>query len=95
MRESSSACPVASPKSVEKRTTDQNELSRDPLPNGRRRCPGQLRVPGRAVLVGDMYVLWTGAAWRDVPAETVSCSDVTPGAGCETGARPTREIRSR
>lgn len=24
-----------------------------------------------------MYVLWTGVAWRDVPAETVGCSGVT------------------
>ncbi|GGR35736.1 hypothetical protein GCM10015536_46860 [Streptomyces griseomycini] len=36
-----------------------------------------MRVPDRAALAGVMYVLRTGAAWRDVPAETVGCSGVT------------------
>ncbi|WP_435693972.1 transposase [Streptosporangium nondiastaticum] len=41
------------------------------------RHPGRLRVPGRAALAGIMYVLRTGVAWRDVPAETVGRSGVT------------------
>lgn len=48
-----------------------------PAPERRRRYPGRLRVPGRAALAGVMYVLRTGVAWRDVPAETVGCSGVT------------------
>ncbi|SCE32143.1 Putative transposase of IS4/5 family [Streptomyces sp. ScaeMP-6W] len=36
-----------------------------------------LRVPDRAALAGVMYVLRTGVAWRDVPAEAVGCSGVT------------------
>ncbi len=48
-----------------------------PAPERRRRCPGRLRVPDRAALAGVMYVLRTGVAWRDVPAETVGCSGVT------------------
>nr|WP_240811023.1 IS5 family transposase [Streptomyces tendae] len=48
-----------------------------PAPERRRRCPGRLRVPDRAALTGVMYVLRTGVAWRDVPAETVGCSGVT------------------
>ncbi len=47
-----------------------------------------LRVPDRAALAGVMYVLRTGVAWRDVPAEAVGCSGVRPGAGCGTGPRP-------
>ncbi|MFJ3608688.1 MULTISPECIES: IS5 family transposase [Streptomyces] len=43
----------------------------------RHRYPGRLRVPDRAALAGVMYVLRTGVAWRDVPAETVGCSGVT------------------
>ncbi|MEU2623094.1 transposase [Streptomyces sp. NPDC007157] len=43
----------------------------------RRHHPGRLRVPDRAALAGVMYVSRTGAAWRDVPAETVGCSGVT------------------
>ncbi|GGT59904.1 hypothetical protein GCM10010271_73920 [Streptomyces kurssanovii] len=39
--------------------------------------PGRLRTPDRAALAGVMYVLRTGVAWRDVPAETVGCSGVT------------------
>ena len=31
----------------------------------------------RAALAGVMYVLRTGVAWRDVPAETVGCSGIT------------------
>ncbi|GGZ24879.1 hypothetical protein GCM10010300_80480 [Streptomyces olivaceoviridis] len=37
----------------------------------------RLRVPDRTALAGVMYVLRTGVAWRDVPAETVGCSGVT------------------
>ncbi|MEV7834920.1 IS5 family transposase [Streptomyces subrutilus] len=48
-----------------------------PAPERRRRHPGRLRVPDRAALAGIMYVLRTGVAWRDVPAETVGCSGVT------------------
>jgi transposase len=46
-------------------------------PERRHRYPGRLRVPDRVALVGIMYVLRTGVAWRDVPAETVGCSGVT------------------
>ncbi|MFH9981725.1 IS5 family transposase [Streptomyces sp. NPDC017179] len=48
-----------------------------PAPERRRRHPGRLRVPDRVALAGVMYVLRTGVAWRDVPAETVGCSGVT------------------
>ncbi|MET9912542.1 IS5 family transposase [Streptomyces sp. NPDC006476] len=48
-----------------------------PAPERRYRYPGRLRVPDRAALVGILYVLRTGVAWRDVPAETVGCSGVT------------------
>jgi transposase len=48
-----------------------------PEPARRHRYPGRLRVPDRAALAGVMYVLRTGVAWRDVPAETVGCSGVT------------------
>ena len=48
-----------------------------PAPERRRRYPGRLRVPDRAALAGVLYVLRTGVAWRDVPAETVGCSGVT------------------
>ena len=39
--------------------------------------PGRGARVDRAALAGIMYVLRTGAAWRDVPAETVGCSGVT------------------
>ncbi len=48
-----------------------------PAPERPRRYPGRLRVPDRAALAGILYVLRTGVAWRDVPAETVGCSGVT------------------
>lgn len=48
-----------------------------PAPERRRRHPGRLRVPDRAAPAGILYVLWTGVAWRDVPAEMVGCSGVT------------------
>ncbi len=48
-----------------------------PAPERRHRHPGRLRVPDRVALAGVMYVLRTGVAWRDVPAETVGCSGVT------------------
>ncbi|WP_432445260.1 IS5 family transposase [Streptomyces malaysiensis] len=48
-----------------------------PAPEQRHRYPGRLRVPDRAALAGVMYVLRTGVAWRDVPAEMVGCSGVT------------------
>ncbi|GAA2433235.1 hypothetical protein GCM10010421_22780 [Streptomyces glaucus] len=34
-------------------------------------------MPDRAALAGVLFVLRTGVAWRDVPAETVGCSGVT------------------
>ncbi|MGX1955895.1 IS5 family transposase [Streptomyces anulatus] len=48
-----------------------------PAPDRRHRHPGRHRVPDRTALAGIMYVLRTGVAWRDVPAETVGCSGVT------------------
>ncbi|MEU9575415.1 IS5 family transposase [Streptomyces massasporeus] len=48
-----------------------------PAPERRHRYPGRLRVPDRVALAGVMYVLRTGVAWRDVPAETVGCSGAT------------------
>ncbi|GGT57732.1 hypothetical protein GCM10010271_71710 [Streptomyces kurssanovii] len=48
-----------------------------PAPERRHHHPGRLRVPDRAALAGIMYVLRTGVAWRDVPAETVGCSGAT------------------
>ncbi|QEV50255.1 transposase [Streptomyces vinaceus] len=48
-----------------------------PAPERRHRHPRRLRVPDRVALVGTMYVLRPGVAWRDVPAETVGCSGVT------------------
>ncbi|WP_372481341.1 IS5 family transposase [Streptomyces flavotricini] len=35
------------------------------------------RLPPRAALAGIVYVLRTGVAWRDVPAQAVGCSGVT------------------
>ncbi|MEV5687604.1 IS5 family transposase [Streptomyces sp. NPDC052164] len=46
-------------------------------PERRRRHHGRLRVPDRVALAGVLYVLRTGVAWRDVPAETVGCSGAT------------------
>jgi len=46
-------------------------------PERRHRFPGRLRVPDRTALAAVLYVLRTGVAWRDVPAETVGCSGVT------------------
>lgn len=46
-------------------------------PERRLRHPGRLRVPDRLSLAGVIYVLRTGVAWRDAPAETVGCSGVT------------------
>ncbi|GAU71286.1 putative transposase [Streptomyces sp. NBRC 110611] len=48
-----------------------------PAPERRRRYPGRLRVPDRTALAGVLYLLRTGVAWRDVPAESVGCSGVT------------------
>ncbi|WP_434091274.1 transposase [Streptomyces flaveus] len=48
-------------------------------PERRRRYPGRLRGADRAALAGVMYVLRTGVAWRDVPAETVACSAMIRG----------------
>jgi transposase len=48
-----------------------------PAPERRHRYPGRLRAPDRAALAGILYVLRTGVAWRDVPAETIGCSGVT------------------
>lgn len=48
-----------------------------PTPERRRRHPGRLRVPDRTALAGVLFVLRTGVAWRDVPAEAVGCSGVT------------------
>lgn len=63
-----------------------------PAPRRHHRFPGRLRVPDRAALAGVMYVLRTGVAWRDVPAETAGCSGVTAWRrlrdGTETGVWP-------
>jgi transposase len=48
-----------------------------PAPERRHRHPGRLRVPDRVALAGVLFVLRTGVAWRDVPAEMVGCSGVT------------------
>lgn len=48
-----------------------------PAPERRHRHPGRLRVSDRVALAGVLFVLRTGVAWRDVPAETVGCSGVT------------------
>ncbi|WP_354006169.1 transposase [Streptomyces sp. NBC_00154] len=47
------------------------------LPSGAVATPGGCAFPDRVVFAGVMYVLRTGVAWRDVPAETVGCSGVT------------------
>ncbi len=46
-------------------------------PERRHRHPGRLRVPDLVALAGVLYVLRTGVAWRDVPAEAGGCSGVT------------------
>jgi transposase len=48
-----------------------------PPPERRHRHPGRLRVPDRTALADVLFVLRTGVAWRDVPAETVGCFGVT------------------
>ncbi|GAA4011311.1 IS5 family transposase [Streptomyces marokkonensis] len=48
-----------------------------PAPERRHRHPGRSRVPDRTALADVLFVLRTGVAWRDVPAETVGCSGVT------------------
>ncbi|QDN93250.1 IS200/IS605 family element transposase accessory protein TnpB [Streptomyces sp. RLB3-6] len=48
-----------------------------PAPERRHCHPGRLRVPDRAALAGIIYVLRTGVAWRDVPAQAMGCSGVT------------------
>ncbi|MET9085319.1 IS5 family transposase [Streptomyces sp. NPDC004237] len=48
-----------------------------PAPERRRRHPGRLRISDRTALAGVLWVLRTGIAWRDVPAETVGCSGIT------------------
>lgn len=56
-----------------------------PAPERRHRHPGRLRlrlrlrvrVPDRAALATIVFVLRTGVAWRDVPAQVVGCSGVT------------------
>lgn len=48
-----------------------------PAPERCHRHPGRLRVPDRAALAGVFYLLRTGVAWRDIPAETVGCSGLT------------------
>ncbi|MEU2834203.1 IS5 family transposase [Streptomyces lavendulae] len=48
-----------------------------PARERRRQHPGRLRVPDRTALAGVLFVLRTGVAWRDVPAETVGSSGVT------------------
>ncbi|MGW7434068.1 transposase [Streptomyces sp. NPDC054861] len=48
-----------------------------PAPEQRRRYSGRLRVPDRVALAGILFVLRTGVAWRDVPAEAVGCSGLT------------------
>jgi transposase len=48
-----------------------------PAPERRLLHPARLRVPDRVALGGVMYVLRTGVAWRDVPAEAAGCSGAT------------------
>ncbi|MCF3181410.1 IS5 family transposase, partial [Streptomyces polychromogenes] len=48
-----------------------------PAPERRHRHPGRPRVPDRTALAVILYVLRTGVAWRDLPAEPVGCSGVT------------------
>ncbi|WP_435813104.1 transposase [Streptomyces werraensis] len=48
-----------------------------PAPERRRRHPGRAHVPDRVALAGVLFVLRTGVAWRDVPAETMGCSGAT------------------
>ena len=48
-----------------------------PPPVRRPRHPGRLRIPDRVALGGIVYVLRTGVAWRDVPAQLGGCSGVT------------------
>lgn len=57
-----------------------------PAPERRHRHPGRLRVPDRVALAGVMYVLRTGVAWRDVPAEAVG-DGLAPTAGLDRGRR--------
>ncbi|PJN06424.1 hypothetical protein CG723_39115 [Streptomyces sp. CB01635] len=62
-----------------------------PAPERRRLHPGRLRVPDRAAPADVMYVLRTGLAWRDVPAERVGCSGsdgLAPAAGLDRSRRP-------
>ncbi|WP_450279249.1 hypothetical protein [Streptomyces hydrogenans] len=40
--------------------------------------PGRLRAPARTALAGILYILWTSAPWRDIPAETVSWTALAP-----------------
>ncbi|MFB7252588.1 transposase [Streptomyces nojiriensis] len=46
-------------------------------PELRHRHPGRFRVPDRTALADVLFVLRTGVAWREIPAETVGCSGVT------------------
>ena len=59
-----------------------------PAPERRHRHPGRLRVPDRTALAGVLFVLRTGIAWRDVPAEAVGCSGVTAWRGPRDWAEP-------
>ena len=43
----------------------------------RRRCPGRLPVPDRAVLTGILFVLRTGIPWEFLPRELGSGSGMT------------------
>ncbi|MFD5875866.1 IS5 family transposase [Streptomyces sp. NPDC060322] len=48
-----------------------------PPPQRRNRHPGRRRTDDRTALAGILFVLRTGAAWRDVPRQEMGCSGVT------------------
>ncbi|WP_432277616.1 transposase [Kitasatospora brasiliensis] len=58
-----------------------------PAPERRRRHPGRLRVPDRAALAGNIYVLRTGVAWPMSPRRPWAAPESRPGADCGTGPR--------
>ncbi|MFD4233258.1 IS5 family transposase [Streptomyces sp. NPDC058542] len=49
-----------------------------PPPQRRNQHPGRRRTDDRTALAGILFVLRTGAAWRDVPRQETGCSGVTP-----------------
>lgn len=48
-----------------------------PPPQRRNQHPGRRRTDDRTALAGILFVLRTGAAWRDVPRQETGCSGVT------------------